>query len=319
MKNSKFLTCVITVLCLLCSIFILACNDTPDKQPESFKVDYEVLLGETVYDEAYIIDNNDGSFTIGADAFSGKTQFIQTFSGDFKANTTYAITLEILDLTGSINWGLRFATEVDGYGYGNAIYQGKETVTVEYTVGGIVLNQISLYSLTRFTIAGQDSVSEDAWSITLKATVEEVGKVPPYRLVAGDTVYDDMYITNNGDGSFTIGADAFSGRSQFKQVFNGVFKANTTYVITLVGYDFTGDYAYALRIYSDANRYTTSNTLMDDSNYNPRIIEITIGEEDVGSIVFYSTTRYQNGQSDSTGDTPWSITLSATVEEKVAE
>ena len=127
-----------------------------------------------------------------------------------------------------------------------------------------------------------------------------------------------MYITNNGDGSWTIGADAFSGRSQFKQVFNGEFKANTTYVITLTGSNFTGDYVGSLRVYTDASNYTTSNTLMNHSDYNPKTIEITIGDADVSSITLYSFTRYQSGQTDGTGATPWAITLSATIAEKVA-
>ena len=131
--------------------------------------EYDVVL-DSFADQIYIENNEDGSYFFRASAFSGQIYFKQVLNGEFKANTTYNITVEIIELTG-IPYTLRLATQTDTYGNDNAIYNDSNTVTLQYTVGENDINQIVLYSKIRNTVGGNDTTYEKAWSIMFTATV----------------------------------------------------------------------------------------------------------------------------------------------------
>ena len=277
---------------------------------------YEAVYGPLTSNDMYITNNDNGTVTVGADTFTSRSQFVQVFNGEFKANTTYIITLStaFFAIDPSMSWVLQLYVDFDSYALAEStpvMLEGAGTAILEYTVGDTDIEQITLCSTSR---TFNDQVLDMEWSMTITAKIEEKGEeiIRPYDVKDLNAAYTATY---NEDGSITISGNELNW-IEYKQVLNGEFKANTTYKVTVTALDIAvTDTPGWIRIMPDFNGIVVNKE--NPSNYlctwiTTYEMEYTVGDTDIDSIIIYTLYRYGNSYASST---PFAITLKATAEE----
>ena len=276
---------------------------------------YDIADLDPAYTATY---NEDGSISISGSELA-TVDYQQVINGKFKANATYIITISA-SFVGASNWGYRVVPHFDGYdSAGDFIWYEATVYEMEYTVGEEDVDSIVIYTRLRFY---NGSIAEEDFTITLKATAEEKISLP-YMIKITNTM-EGAAVAYNEDGSSTVSAPSFNSSGfRFDHIFNGTFKANTTYEISF-NTAWTGSNAWKIVSYLDPDetdgKYGTSSTMWGSAYLNQtgnpsRTYKYTVGDADVNQIVITSWTRCVVGGKDVTDENPFSITFSAEIKE----